>query len=152
MFGVVYCTTRLLHRSFLLNPPLQQISIWIHRNIALFHKIPAVGCVSQDGAPTHWGLMVRDFLNETFPNRWIGKSGPTPWPPRSPDIISLDFFCGVCKRQSVQNTSDIKTSQSRILNVLAKVKEEMLENTRREIEYCLDILRTTNGPHVEVHE
>ena len=23
----------------------------------------------QDGTPPHWGLMVRDFLNETFPNR-----------------------------------------------------------------------------------
>ena len=32
----------------------------------------------QDGAPPHWGLIVRDFLNETFPNRWIGRNGPTP--------------------------------------------------------------------------
>ena len=43
----------------------------------------------QDGVPPHLGLMIRDFLNETFPNRWIGKSGPTPWPPRSPDIPFL---------------------------------------------------------------
>ena len=46
----------------------------------------------QDGAPPHWGMIVRDFLNETFPNRWIGRNGPTPWPPRSPDITPLDFF------------------------------------------------------------
>ena len=46
----------------------------------------------QDGAPPHWGLIVRDFLNETFPNRWIGRNCPTPWPPRSPDITPLDFF------------------------------------------------------------
>ena len=46
----------------------------------------------QDGAPPHWGLIIRDFLNETFPNRWIGRNGPTPWPPRSPDITPLDFF------------------------------------------------------------
>jgi len=33
------------------------------------------------------------FLDATFPNRWIGRDGPTPWPPRSPDITtSLDFF------------------------------------------------------------
>ena len=31
----------------------------------------------QDGAPPRWGLHVRKFLNETFPNRWIG--GPTPF-------------------------------------------------------------------------
>ena len=32
------------------------------------------------------------FLNVTFPNRWIGRGGPTPWPPRSPDITPLDLF------------------------------------------------------------
>ena len=46
----------------------------------------------QDGAPPHWGLHVREFLNETFPNRWIGRDGPIPWPPHSPDITPLDFF------------------------------------------------------------
>jgi len=24
--------------------------------------------------------------------RWIGRGGPIPWPPRSPDLNSLDFF------------------------------------------------------------
>ena len=46
-----------------------------------------------DGAPAHWGLNVRAFLNATFPERWIGRDGPTPWPPRSPDINPFDFFC-----------------------------------------------------------
>ena len=46
----------------------------------------------QDGAPPHWSICVRHFLNETFPNRWIGRDGPTSWPPRSPDITPLDFF------------------------------------------------------------
>jgi len=40
----------------------------------------------QDGAPPHCGSDVRRFLDATFPNRWIGRDGPTPWPPRSPDI------------------------------------------------------------------
>ena len=46
----------------------------------------------KDGAPSHWGLEIRQFLNETFPNRWIGRDGSIPWPPDSPDITSLDFF------------------------------------------------------------
>lgn len=49
----------------------------------------------QDGAPPHWGLMVRDYLNSKYPNRWIGRDGPMRWPPRSPDLTPLDFFCGV---------------------------------------------------------
>lgn len=46
----------------------------------------------QDGAPPHWALRVRNFLNLTFPNRWIGRSGPITWPPRSPDLSPLDFY------------------------------------------------------------
>jgi hypothetical protein len=46
----------------------------------------------QDGAPPHWSLDVSDFLDRTFPQRWIGRDGPTRWPPRSPDITPLDFF------------------------------------------------------------
>ena len=40
----------------------------------------------QYGVPPHWGSHVRRFLDATFPNRWIGRDGPTPWPPRSPVI------------------------------------------------------------------
>ena len=47
-----------------------------------------------DGAPAHWGLNVRAFLNAAFPQRWIGRDGPTPWYPRSVDINPLDTFCG----------------------------------------------------------
>jgi len=46
----------------------------------------------QDGAPRHWSSDVRRFLDATCPNRWIGRDGLTPWPPRSPDITPLDFF------------------------------------------------------------
>ena len=46
----------------------------------------------QDGAPPHWGLAVCQFLNDTFPERWIGHDDPIPWPPRFSDITPLDFF------------------------------------------------------------
>ena len=108
----------------------------------------------QDGAPPHWGSIVRDFLNETFPNQWIGRNGPTPWPPRSPDITPLDFLLWDYVKDRVYRTPvrDVETLQSRIIEVLAAVNEEMLENTWREIEHRLDILRATNGAHIEVYE
>ena len=52
---------------------------------------PRIG-YQQDGAPPHWRMDVRDSLNATFPNRWIGRDGPNCWPPRSPDLTPLDFF------------------------------------------------------------
>ncbi|KAJ4432160.1 hypothetical protein ANN_20776 [Periplaneta americana] len=45
-----------------------------------------------DGAPAHFNHRVRNHLNATFPDRWIGRGGPVPWPPRSPDLTPLDFF------------------------------------------------------------
>lgn len=44
-----------------------------------------------DGAPPHYSNNVRNFLNTTFGDRWIGRGGPHPWPPRSPDLTPLDF-------------------------------------------------------------
>jgi hypothetical protein len=48
-----------------------------------------------DGAPPHFALHVRDYLNETLPRRWIGRgseasSAPFAWPPRSPDLTTPD--------------------------------------------------------------
>ena len=108
----------------------------------------------QDGAPPHWGLVVRNFLDATFPNRWIGRDGPTNWPPRSPDITPLDFFLWGYVKDKVYSTpvADAETLKERITAALATVTTEMLENTWREIEFRLDVLRATRGAHVEIYE
>ncbi|KMQ81391.1 transposable element tc3 transposase, partial [Lasius niger] len=64
------------------------------QNFALpqLEELQPIVYFQQDGAPPHWLTAVREHLNETFPNRWIGRGGPIPWPPRSPDITPLDFF------------------------------------------------------------
>jgi hypothetical protein len=58
-----------------------------------------------------WSLDVRRALNATFPSRWIGRDGPTDWPPRSPDIMQLDFFFGryVKDRIYTTNVQDFET-------------------------------------------
>ena len=66
--------------------------------IPQIRQIPNVDEFQQDGAPPHWSLNVRDYLDATFPDAWIGRGGPTAWPARSPDITPLDFFCGVTSR------------------------------------------------------
>lgn len=53
-----------------------------------------------DGSGPHFGSIVRDHLNNMFPNRWIGRGGPVAWPARSPDLTPLDFFLwGEIKRR-----------------------------------------------------
>lgn len=46
----------------------------------------------QDGAPAHNSLIIRPYLENHFPDKWIGTKGPIRWPPRSPDLSVLDFF------------------------------------------------------------
>jgi len=45
-----------------------------------------------DGAPPLYTRRVREFLNESFPNRWLGFGGPIPWLPRSPYLTLLDYY------------------------------------------------------------
>ncbi|CAH2086623.1 unnamed protein product [Euphydryas editha] len=45
-----------------------------------------------DGCPAHFRRSVRQWLDESFPNRWIGRGGPIPWPARCPDITPVDFY------------------------------------------------------------
>jgi len=35
---------------------------------------------------------VREYLIESFPNRWLVRGGPVAWPPRSPDLKPLDYY------------------------------------------------------------
>lgn len=105
----------------------------------------------QDGAPPHWGLEVCAYLDMTFPGRWIGRDGPTVWPPRSPDITPLDFFLWGYVKDEVYRTRvpDIQTLWQRITTVVESIPPVMLANTWTEIDYRLDVLRATKGAYVE---
>ena len=41
-----------------------------------------------DGAPPHYTRHVREYLKESFPNRWLGRGGPFAWP-RGRQILHL---------------------------------------------------------------
>ena len=61
---------------------LEDIPLMIRRQMYFQH----------DGAPPHYTRHVREYLNEYFPNRWLGRGGPAAWPPRSPDLTPLDYY------------------------------------------------------------
>jgi hypothetical protein len=46
----------------------------------------------QDGAPAHFNRNAREFLNNNYTNRWIGRRGPIAWPARSPDLNPLEYY------------------------------------------------------------
>jgi hypothetical protein len=47
--------------------------------------------------------------------------------------------------------ADITNLKARITDAFATVTEDLLENTWREIDYRLDVLRATKEAHVEVY-
>ena len=93
------------------------------------------------------------MLNDTFPERWIRRDGPIPWPPCSPDITPLgiflwDYVKDIVYRTKVRDLSDL---QLRIIEAIGTVTVDMIARTWLETEYRLDILRATDGAHVELY-
>ena len=83
----------------------------------------------------------------------MGRDGPIPWPPRSPDITPLDFFLWGYVKDIVYRTKvrDINDLQHRIIQVINAVTINMFARTWQEIEYRLDIVSATDGAHIEVY-
>jgi hypothetical protein len=85
----------------------------------------------QDGAPPHFAVQVRNFLNNVFPNRWIGRRGPFEWPPRSPDLTPLDFFLwGHLKSKVyVDKPNSLEDLKRRIRVEMANITPDIINNT-----------------------
>lgn len=109
----------------------------------------------QDGAPPHWARTVRQWLNDKFPNRWIGRGGVDDsnirWPPRSPDLTPCDFFLWGFLKQKVyttrpQNLDELKV---RIKAAFQLVNNEMLHRTLDSFKRRLELILENDGHHIE---
>lgn len=105
----------------------------------------------QDGAPPHYFGPVRHWLNERFPDRWIGRRGAIEWPPRSPDLTPLDFFLWGHLKTVVYKTqpADIDDLKRRIVAACRSLPAEVFRNVREEFENRLYYCLHQNGQHFE---
>lgn len=105
----------------------------------------------QDGAPAHFSVEVRQFLDEEFPNRWIGRRGEIEWPARSPDLTPLDFFLWGHLKTKVYESKplDLNDLRNRIVGesrfIPAEVFSNVIQEFRDRLGYCL----ANNGAHFE---
>ena len=62
----------------------------------------------QDGASLHTGDDAVTWLNQHWKNRWIGlKSKRLQWPPKSPDLMPMDFsFWSYLKRMVAEENPE----------------------------------------------
>ena len=62
------------------------------------HLYPKLNGYGDNGQRKEWSSCGPTYctcsadLNESFPNRWLGRGGPVAWPPRSPDLTPLDYY------------------------------------------------------------
>ncbi|XP_076237366.1 uncharacterized protein LOC143181061 [Calliopsis andreniformis] len=98
-----------------------------------------------DGAPAHFGRSVREFLNNTYEDRWIGRLGPVAWPPRSPDLTPLDFFLWEYVKQKVYGVEieSVDMLRDRIQNAFEEIKLDgvcasVQDSLLRRLQKCVD--------------
>lgn len=106
-----------------------------------------------DGAPAHFSLITRQFLDGKYPNRWIGRAGPQLWPPRSPDLNPLDYFLwghlkSLVYRTPVQNIEDLR---NRIFESCSIIKQTpgIFERVRQSMLRRIDVCIAVGGAHFQ---
>ena len=106
----------------------------------------------QDGASVHSTLEVRSWLTEVFPNKWIGRYSPHPWPPRSPDLTPLDFFLWGYLKQKVYEKRPFRNVdhlENTIRNCVQTITPQIIRNVHNEMHKRTIQCIENGGAHVE---
>lgn len=106
-----------------------------------------------DGAPAHFSITARQYLDDVYPNRWIGRAGPQPWPPRSPDLNPLDFCIWGHLKSLVYTTpiECVNDLRNRIIAGCETIQntpgifQRLRQSMRRRLDSCLMV----GGGHFE---
>lgn len=105
----------------------------------------------QDGAPPHYAVDVRRYLDEIFLNRWIGRRGHIEWPARSPDLNPLDFFMWGHMKNVVYKTKPrhIEELQERIRTEINNISQETINKVQQEFIHRLGYCQIQQGLQFE---
>ena len=96
-----------------------------------------------------------EHSNNCFPDSWIGRDGPIPWPARSPDLTPLDFFVWGRAKELMHTNVEINTREElmeRINSAFETMKlQMMLKITTTEVRRRSRACIRNHGRHFE-HE
>lgn len=104
-----------------------------------------------DGASAHYHVDSRAWLDNHFPNRWIGRGSDFDWPARSPDLTPMDFFFwghikSLAYRSVPKNVDELKDN---IRNAFSEITSDMLKNTFRHLKKCINLCLDEGGNYFE---
>lgn len=105
----------------------------------------------QDGAPPHYGIDVRAYVNTVFRLRWIGRRGTVEWPARSPDLSPLDYFVWGYLKDNVYKTKpqNVNELRQRILQECQAIPQVALQNSVNSFYVRLSNCQITGGEQFE---
>lgn len=106
-----------------------------------------------DGATVHCSVAIRQFLNETFNGRWIGRYSEYPMPARSPDLTPMDFFCwGLLKNEVYKHRPfrDREHLRTVITNCVRAIKPEHITNAVNDVVRRTELCMLRDGHHTEM--
>ncbi|GFV89157.1 uncharacterized protein TNCV_4913561 [Trichonephila clavipes] len=103
--------------------------------------------VQQDGATCHTARATIDLLKDTFGDRLILRFGPVNWPPRSCDLIPLDYFLWDYVKSLVyaDKPQTLDHLEDNIRRVIADIRPQMLEKVIENWTSRLDYIRASRG-------
>jgi hypothetical protein len=105
----------------------------------------------QDGAPAHFAVDVRQYLDYHFPNRWIGRCGSIRWSLRSPDLTPLDIFLWghvkyIVYKDPIKNLAELRR---RTNNEIKSISKQTLCNVFLNIVRRMNLCISADGDHFE---
>lgn len=106
----------------------------------------------QDGCPAHNVQIVKEYLDNSFPDSWIGLNGPINWPARSPDLSPLDFFLWGHLKSKIYGHYELTTLEdlkAAIRNECRLISNRQLSNVRQQCYDRLGFCLAQNGGHFE---
>ena len=112
--------------------------------------------LQQDRTSALFEIHVRDYLNETFPGRWIGRGSASPapfaWPPRSPDLTTPDNALWGFIKEQVRNTRYHTTQELRaaVEYAFTLVTPEYLRKTSARTWRRIQMSYDLDGVHTDV--
>lgn len=104
----------------------------------------------QDGATAHTANMSMHVLRDLFPNRLISRFGDIPWPARSPDLSSCDYFLWGHLKQKVYETRPATTEdlKVRIREEIAAITPALLRRVSDNFSARLRVCIENDGRHL----
>lgn len=84
----------------------------------------------QQGAALHYRINVGQLLDEKLSGSRIGRAVPIPWPARSPNSVSIQFFLRENMNDNVCQTSwpSLTATKRRITPAIRSANADMLRN------------------------